>query len=570
MEYAKFFSARKIIEALCRYRTIRAKARHDHDFENRIVDVDPEIGPERIDQLFPPRKLWLRSRKNGDQDSPLKRKVRSLCKTVMTLRNDHRYQTDSLLIALREFIEIVRSRALATTGHELRYNQIELRRKPGRENFYRPIVKFNLEERVIDSLVARYLRHCFDSDFLDCSYAFRTVYEERSSPPNHHDAFRAIVNYHDVRECSEKWAAECDVKAFYDCVDHSIAIEYFNRAIERAAQRGIIVDPRASSFFHAYLNGYTFYQDVKISKLTAFRLENTKNECADCKWPVNELIDLHADYKSARIGVPQGGALSCLIVNLILDFADRSVIGEQSDPDLFYARYCDDMIIIHKNSNLCSAALDRYLASLRTLKLPVHSPQSFQKYGAEFWESKSKRPFCWTSDKAKRDGVPWISFVGYQLHYNMTIRMRISSVKEEMQKQNKLAMRILFLLRNARARNRPIKISAEGIFNRVQQKLISMSVGRRTLRSTEGNRNDLCWASGFDLLDQYQYSYYQLKWLDRSRGRVLARLNKRLRLMNISAPTITRAAQSPGEYRALRYYGFPYSYASQFRRPHRP
>ncbi|MBK8362805.1 MAG: hypothetical protein IPL24_03750 [Bacteroidetes bacterium] len=46
------------------------------------------------------------------------------------------------------------------------------------------------------------------------------------------------------------------------------------------------------------------------------------------------------------MGIPQGGALSGLIANLVLDFADRKM-QSLNDSKLLYVRFCDDMIIIH-------------------------------------------------------------------------------------------------------------------------------------------------------------------------------------------------------------------------------
>jgi hypothetical protein len=53
--------------------------------------------------------------------------------------------------------------------------------------------------------------------------------------------------------------------------------------------------------------------------------------------------------------VPQGGAHSCLIANLILDLADKEVCLslQSSQGDSVYLRYCDDIIIFCEENRLC-------------------------------------------------------------------------------------------------------------------------------------------------------------------------------------------------------------------------
>ena len=72
---------------------------------------------------------------------------------------------------------------------------------------------------------------------------------------------------------------------------------------------------------------------------------------------------------AAEVGVPQGGAISMLIANWVLDIADRRV-ERWGDESLFYARFCDDIVIAHPDRRKCRAARDRYLRALERLLLP--------------------------------------------------------------------------------------------------------------------------------------------------------------------------------------------------------
>ena len=257
MRYEAFFSSRLIIEILCRRRALRAKARHDHSFESRMVDVQKGVQPDPIDRLFPPRKDWLRTHQDQRKQSPVEENVQTLRRTVMTLRKDPNHQADGWLVALNGFIDNVRSRALRSEGQILRYDKIELLPKENEKNRFRPITIFSLEDRVIDCLVSRYLRHCFDPDFSASSYAFR-VSSAKQKALTHHDAFQAVINYHERHSTTSKWVAECDLEAFFDCIDQNTARQSFAEAIEQCSNGGAGVDIRPVAFFNAYFDGSNF------------------------------------------------------------------------------------------------------------------------------------------------------------------------------------------------------------------------------------------------------------------------------------------------------------------------
>jgi hypothetical protein len=72
------------------------------------------------------------------------------------------------------------------------------------------------------------------------------------------------------------------------------------------------------------------------------------------KWVDNELSELgyYSSIENERIGIPQGGALSGLIANIILNVADKVVL----ETGAFYLRFCDDMIILHPDKSNCERA----------------------------------------------------------------------------------------------------------------------------------------------------------------------------------------------------------------------
>ena len=88
---------------------------------------------------------------------------------------------------------------------------------------------------------------------------------------------------------------------------------------------------------------------------------------------------------------------------------------------------------------------------LAKLKLPFHEPLKKIEYNKEFWDKKSKYPYCWGP---KYKGiVPWIGFLGYQIRYDNIIRVRRLSINKELKKQVKETNNIIKIIRLAKKRN---------------------------------------------------------------------------------------------------------------------
>ena len=129
------------------------------------------------------------------------------------------------------------------------------------------------------------------------------------------------------------------------------------------------LDPRAEQIVRAYLECYTFPRNVLEEGTPLLRREHANGEFP---WPEEALCKHHANLRSAAVGVPQGGALSCVIANLVLDLADKRVraVEERVRDEIQYFRYCDDMILLARREMHCREAFQAYLNSLDELKLP--------------------------------------------------------------------------------------------------------------------------------------------------------------------------------------------------------
>ena len=89
------------------------------------------------------------------------------------------------------------------------------------------------------------------------------------------------------------------------------------------------------------------------------------------------------DPTTERVGIPQGSAISCVVANVLLDSVDRTL--DKAGRDHLYVRYCDDMVLIHPTRAICENLFQKYIEGVKSLKLPVHSPQPFETYNRKFW-----------------------------------------------------------------------------------------------------------------------------------------------------------------------------------------
>jgi len=133
---------------------------------------------------------------------------------------------------------------------------------------------------------------------------------------------------------------------------------------EHATQNHEAIHPRAVIIFKAYLRSYAFSEDV--SKGFGQQKLNKKDLRGHYKWHQEALQVLHGTDLLPRIGVPQGGALSCFIANAVLHEADLALqqLGRRKKKALSYMRYCDDMILLCADFSFCKEAFETYLLAI--------------------------------------------------------------------------------------------------------------------------------------------------------------------------------------------------------------
>jgi retron-type reverse transcriptase len=556
----EYFTDKEIIRLLCKKRALAAKKLHDGHFLRNIskdAKSPHNSSPKGIFILFPPRKEWIRlnlKERNIRNTNSIKQNAIQLERTICRERKRviKGGNKPLWLIELDDFILEIQKDALdIIKNYQIPKPLVKPIIKDKAKLEYRPISSFKLKDLIIIGQYSRYLTNSFDQLFLNCSYAFRTGINNPKSF-NHHSAIEDIIAYKNKHQ--NVYVAECDIKKFYDCVNHHIIRERFDEFVKRANEElNIKIDLRAINVFYSYLNCFSFNDDVAKKEKT---LVGPKGKIP---WVTpEELEQVGSNPITDKIGVPQGGALSCLIANLILDSVDRNVLKDTGE-ETFYARFCDDMVLMNPAKNKCLELFEIYQNSLVEVKLISHKPKSVFGYSKHFWakDLKSKEPYSWNQSSLQSiygsSISPWLSFVGYQIRYDGLLRIRKSSIEKELKKQVAETDKILTVLKKKNSAN----VNSLAIIFRLQQRLISMAVGRMQMN----NKNlTMCWAAGFKIAKTNQNIKHQFKRLDRNREKQISRMVNFVAKIN----TTTKKDPKPDPPIPLPYYGSRYSYFQQF------
>lgn len=174
-------------------------------------------------------------------------------------------------------------------------------------------------DRVIQQSISQVISQIYEKQFSDTSYGFRP---RRSA----HQALRTCQK--NITE-GYIWSVDMDLEKFFDTVNHSKLIEVLSRTIK---------DGRVISLIHKYLNAGVVVRNK---------------------------------FEQSVVGVPQGGPLSPLLSNVMLNELDKEIENRGHR----FVRYADDMVILCKSKR----------SSERTLRnlLPYIEGKLFLKVNTE-------------------------------------------------------------------------------------------------------------------------------------------------------------------------------------------
>ena len=193
---------------------------------------------------------------------------------------------------------------------------------PKADGTQRPLGVPTVLDRVVQQALAQVLTPLYDKGFSDHSYGFR----------EDHNAHQAVREVEACWKEGRRHAVDCDLKSFFDTVNHDRLMGQLREKIKDRKVLGLI---------RRYLEAGVVMPDGT-------------REATPC-------------------GVPQGGPLSPLLANITLDPLDKELERRGHR----FARYADDFLVMVKSAK----AAERVMASLTRfvegrLKLVVNKVKS--------------------------------------------------------------------------------------------------------------------------------------------------------------------------------------------------
>jgi hypothetical protein len=573
-DFAKFVTIDAIVRELCNMRIKSSIHLHQQEFFRRISDQsrNDEAEEDDLSGLFPPRKVWNIYKPLKNQRRRMSSEQIKLTSLTMAV---HKMMLDNpslpWAIRLRERAVKIRDRALNQENFCFRHRCIVGQEKKQGSHEYRPITKYQTDDKIIQKLTMRYLSKKLDPFLSDASCAYRNC-QRPAEEINRDSCLRDISNY----RASHKivYVGEADIRNFMDCVSHELARKSLLSLISDVKKNGEIdVDPRAIEIYDAYISSYSFQRDVLGAATEELRKTNGKGYYG---WPAEELANQHCGNDLVAIGIPQGGALSCLVVNILLHEVDKVVENaiETNGHEMLYRRFCDDMIILAPDKDSCQIVMDAYLRAIRQKQLLVHAPvdvsdASDPDGGFHLLDLKSKKPYLWA--RQEDQGMAWIQFLGYLIQYDGKYQIRPQSIQKQIQKMDKEASKLIALIhpnpkiKHANPPDISLKMKPHKILMSFNKKIIAMSVGYKSPKDPmPASKEDIkpkCWADGYKYLWEVPYDPNQLRELDRHRERVMSRIYNHLKP---SMRSDKDRKEADDVMHKIRTHGFRFSYYGQF------
>jgi group II intron reverse transcriptase/maturase len=165
----------------------------------------------------------------------------------------------------------------------------------------RPLGIPTVRDRVAQEVVRSLLEPLFEPHFSEFSFGFRPR-------RNAHQAIEALRSAH---AAGFKWVVDADIQAFFDNIPHDLIL---NRIAERVADGNIL---RLLREF-----------------LSAGVMEGLQ-------------------FRPTTSGAPQGGVISPLLANIVLDLLDQRL----TQSGLRFVRYADDFVVLCRSHALAQQAL---------------------------------------------------------------------------------------------------------------------------------------------------------------------------------------------------------------------
>jgi RNA-directed DNA polymerase len=166
----------------------------------------------------------------------------------------------------------------------------------------RPLGVPTVLDRVIQQAIAQVMGPLFEVDFSEHSYGFRPG----------RSAHQALAQVEAGWKQRRRHAVDCDLKSFFDTVNHDRVMD---------ALREKVRCPRVLGLIRRYL--------------------------------IAGVVNPDGTREATPLGVPQGGPLSPLLANIVLDPLDKELEARGHK----FARYADDFIVLVKSAKAAQRVL---------------------------------------------------------------------------------------------------------------------------------------------------------------------------------------------------------------------
>ncbi len=233
-----------------------------------------------------------------------------------------RMEVDDLLSYLQCHKDELISSIYGGKYHSNPVRRVEIPKSNGKKrNLGIPMVV----DRLIQQAISQVLQPLYEPQFSPTSYGFRS----------HRSAHDALLKCGEYISADYVFTVDMDLEKFFDTVCHSKLIEILFRTIQ---------DGRVISLIHKYLN------------------------CG---------VLIGGKKEESSVGVPQGGPLSPLLSNIMLNELDK----ELEKRGHLFVRYADDLVIFCKSRRSAQRTLDNLLSFIeRTLFLKVNKEKTRVAY----------------------------------------------------------------------------------------------------------------------------------------------------------------------------------------------
>lgn len=531
------FTFMAIVKTLASFRAKEANFRHRENFywqRFKSERAPSEKTFSCVAQYLPPRREWARP--NRKQRHSSRRPSVDILRDSIYRKVQGVYYSGRILESVwgRRLSDLVKRIQSCVAKGDFKFERPELMLRTkavgvGCQPKFRCISAYrNLEDRVILSIANKYLSAKLDDALSDNSHAFRVGTKNPVAR-----AIRSVIDFRISHAQIPLYVSECDIIKFFDTIEHKVVLQVFDEVCDK-----FLLGDKVKALIRAFLESYDAH-DIMNS---AFWDKLSKT--GDWDFLANVVPD-------QRIGLPQGGALSGLLSNLILDKLDKT-ISDLKLNDFLYIRYCDDIIMIGRREEDCSVAFRACLSCLGKLNLRVYPANQITSYGAEYYIAKSKGPFLWGNPSVMSGAIPWVSFLGYSIRHDGSTRLRketllahVKSIREECETFILQAERFGF-------RNPHDKYKAVGDF---LCRLITKGTGRINIEPIKGLGR--CWIAVFRFVGESKSGLKQMKYLDYIRSSAIAKLLRQLHMRRLD---IKKSEPSGENLKPCLYIGKPFSY----------